>query len=736
MAQMPLLDETKIKAAIGHDEPEVRERALQYFGDHAPNDPTVMPLVIEAIDRLGLDRAWRMLLSARPLRQTPATLAWVFDQLNRPFDLDDVAQDNRHYALTWLLVEADPGLLGERYEQVVAVPGLPERLRQVLDERLELHRASWAECWAQLEAFGRALMDLEVMNVEHHQRAGRLIAALAHHGRGRRDAEQFVLNLVRRQYPKAKRELYGFLESEVTRLAGRMQLTQAVPVLVRRLVEEEDEDEDLSLADARTLALKAIGTDAVANPVAAAWWQASEPVRVSLAELLGDIRSELAAERCMTFFKQEQDEAVLQTLAHAMLRQFNTDAVGPLADLVADDRLLEHDVEWRDVRLALVEAATIMGVGFHEYDNWYQQAREAPWGWRRRVPEHRLREGVAGFLQAIQRETADDLEAMPDAPDTLWRLKVTLGSIDPPVWRRLEVPDCPLDELHIILQIAFGWDDAHLYSFHAHGVAYGDPDLFGDEPPDGDATETWLSDVVHEAGGRLTYVYDLGDHWEHEIVIEQVQQTDDPYIPPRCVAGERACPPEDVGGPPGYEAYLAALADPQHEDHEQMRDWNGAFDPEAFDREAVNAELREGFEAWEAEVSREIDAIGFETEWPDEADEDDLDLSPLALSLLDDREPRYPVGTLARYGPDATTTTKLVAGVIHRPGTEPLLERWVGVGILENARVQQEIQAFFRKHNVSKVTATDANIGCPHEAGADFPEGGDCPFCPYWQGKQ
>lgn len=81
--------------------------------------------------------------------------------------------------------------------------------------------------------------------------------------------------------------------------------------------------------------------------------------------------------------------------------------------------------------------------------------------------------------------------------------------------------------------------------------------------------------------------------WEHRIVVEATGKpvTDWPY--PLCVAGERACPPEDVGGPPGYEDFLQAIADPGHEEHDSTLVWvGGAFDPEGFDINCVNRELR------------------------------------------------------------------------------------------------------------------------------------------------
>ena len=103
----------------------------------------------------------------------------------------------------------------------------------------------------------------------------------------------------------------------------------------------------------------------------------------------------------------------------------------------------------------------------------------------------------------------------------------------------------------------------------------------------------------------------------------------------------------------------------------------------------------------------------------------------------DDAEsPQFPIGTVAYYGPDDKTTTKIVAGVITEEGAEPIVKRWVASDVTIDPKVQTEIDRFFKKHGVRHVGMSPGNIGCPHEEGEDFPVGGDCPFCPWWRGKQ
>jgi hypothetical protein len=94
------------------------------------------------------------------------------------------------------------------------------------------------------------------------------------------------------------------------------------------------------------------------------------------------------------------------------------------------------------------------------------------------------------------------------------------------------------------------------------------------------------------------------------------------------------------------------------------------------------------------------------------------------------------MGTVALYGPNDETTTKIAAGVILHGDARPIIKRWVSSDILKNAKVQNELQEFFTEYGVKSVAISDGNMGCPHEEGPDFPVGEDCPFCPFWQGKQ
>ena len=182
-----------------------------------------------------------------------------------------------------------------------------------------------------------------------------------------------------------------------------------------------------------------------------------------------------------------------------------------------------------------------------------------------------------------------------DGPAPIYQIKVGLRGAKPPIWRRLEVPaDLSLSDLHYIIQAAFGWDDSHL---HVFDTAYGD---FGraDRQLDHQAeAPVTLEQVAPRVTSKIRYLYDFGDDWEHEILVEKVFNRD-PVAPvhPRCTGGRRAAPPEDCGGIWGYAELVEILADPRHPDHQERLEWLGLddphqFDPAAFDLDEVNRAL-------------------------------------------------------------------------------------------------------------------------------------------------
>lgn len=175
---------------------------------------------------------------------------------------------------------------------------------------------------------------------------------------------------------------------------------------------------------------------------------------------------------------------------------------------------------------------------------------------------------------------------------TVHQLKITLRGTSPPVWRRVQVrSSTTLGELHRVIQMAMGWEDCHLHEFDVGGTRYGTDDGEGWGPPPKDEWRSKLARVA-PAGSRFRYEYDFGDSWEHDVAVEKVLPAEPTTVYPVCLAGRRACPPEDCGGVWGYSEMLAALDDPDHKEHESHLEWvGGVFDSEAFDPGEVNTRL-------------------------------------------------------------------------------------------------------------------------------------------------
>ncbi len=178
------------------------------------------------------------------------------------------------------------------------------------------------------------------------------------------------------------------------------------------------------------------------------------------------------------------------------------------------------------------------------------------------------------------------------ASTQIYQLKVTLKDIRPPVWRRVQVAsDIKLGKLHRIIQDAMGWTDSHLHAFNIGGENYGipDPDFESDIHSE---CNVKLNDIA-QAGDRVSYEYDFGDGWRHEILVGKELPVEPGMHYPRCLTGKRVCPPEDCGGVWGYQNPLNILANPKREEYGETLEWlGGECDPETFELNEVNDLLR------------------------------------------------------------------------------------------------------------------------------------------------
>ena len=179
---------------------------------------------------------------------------------------------------------------------------------------------------------------------------------------------------------------------------------------------------------------------------------------------------------------------------------------------------------------------------------------------------------------------------------SIYKLKVQLAEIEPAIWRRFLVPSTiTLHHLHLTLQEVMGWTNSHLYRFKVGTKEYGEPD------PDNEFNELYfinskrakLAQAVAAKGDTFIYEYDFGDSWIHELAVEDILEPVARARYPICLEGERACPPEDCGGPWGYSRLLGIIVNPDHEEYEETITWLGdGFRPSVFSVQKVNRHLK------------------------------------------------------------------------------------------------------------------------------------------------
>lgn len=181
-------------------------------------------------------------------------------------------------------------------------------------------------------------------------------------------------------------------------------------------------------------------------------------------------------------------------------------------------------------------------------------------------------------------------------PQCVYQLRIELLFIEPVIWRTILVPETlTLPKLDRVIQAAMGWSNSHLHAWRIDGRRYGVPDPEWNMPGELlDERKFTVGSVLGDHIDEFVYDYDFGDGWEHRVAIEKRLAADpERNTWPMCIAGANACPPEDVGGPPGYLDFVQAMHDPTHQDHLQMWRWNGGpFDPSAFSLNDANRAIR------------------------------------------------------------------------------------------------------------------------------------------------
>ena len=182
---------------------------------------------------------------------------------------------------------------------------------------------------------------------------------------------------------------------------------------------------------------------------------------------------------------------------------------------------------------------------------------------------------------------------MNTAADQVATIRIELMDTDPPIWREVEVPtSISLKTLHTVIQAVFRWENYHLWEFSLGKRRYGPPsDDDWREEPLVDAAKIRLADLIGPRKTTIGYLYDFDDSWEHRLIVANVRAADPLLAYPRYIGGEHNGPPEDCGGIPGFYDKLDALADPDHPDHAEIKEWMGDYDPETIDEASIKRAL-------------------------------------------------------------------------------------------------------------------------------------------------
>jgi Plasmid pRiA4b ORF-3-like protein len=183
------------------------------------------------------------------------------------------------------------------------------------------------------------------------------------------------------------------------------------------------------------------------------------------------------------------------------------------------------------------------------------------------------------------------------ADDDIAVLRIELEDIEPLIWRRVAVrSSMTLKAVHSVIQAVMGWRDCHLWEFTANERKYSM--LIRDDPDWNEriknAATTKLSALQTTGIAEIGYVYDMGDNWQHRIIVEKLKAAEPGVLYPQLLGGERRCPPEDCGGIPGYYEFLDDIAGKQGKKRKAALGWYGApYDPDEIDGQKIVTALKQ-----------------------------------------------------------------------------------------------------------------------------------------------
>jgi hypothetical protein len=379
-----------IKRAILHPNSRIREMAVHYFADTYTSDRSIMPLVIEALEEHGKVGAYMLVGAAVKLPQTPDTIAWVIRELN---DERSASYDSYTYNLERVLCSADPRLLQPCEGDIAATLHLTPGAFDIVSDRIEMLSWGACRCWRELEEHCEQHQCASYADNAELARAGRIVEALARH----EVADEMVLDLLSRQVDPHEDTPMKWMEPMAVRLAGRLRLEAAVPLLIGKMRLDDD-----LLPHECEVALTRVGGDAAVRAVADAFVGAESGFRLVATGVLEAVHTDLAVQSTLRLLVQESDAAVECRLRSALLAQYTPAAIEP-----ARKCLLERgcsDLEDRCLRDDLLRRCEVLGQTFPEYEQW-RSDHEREERERLRMVEESKNNPMAGLLYAMEQLT-------------------------------------------------------------------------------------------------------------------------------------------------------------------------------------------------------------------------------------------------------------------------------------------------------------------------------------------
>lgn len=356
---MTRLPESKIKQAILHPESEVRYAAVEYFSKSFSNDKSVMPVVIDAIEKYGWEHSYSLIGRASDLPQTDETIHWVLNELRRDVNKSDMDQVNYLYNLSRILAGADPGLLLQHKAKIMESCGLPADYKKNIMKRIDMLSWDGDVGWNALEDFCKANKTKQYINEVNIGYAFQIIEALSRDGEKYRDR---IVSILAEEIKDYKNNPMRWMEPLVVALAGEMRLESAIPLIIEKLKIEGD-----FLAEECMYALSRIGTNSVIEAVSKMFSDADSHFRSYASDVFRRIHSDLSVKRTLEFLEKEEDYGVSTMLGMALLNNFAYDGLEAVRKLIIHGT---HEPFITDLQEDLIIACTIMEERIPEYDEW------------------------------------------------------------------------------------------------------------------------------------------------------------------------------------------------------------------------------------------------------------------------------------------------------------------------------------------------------------------------------